>query len=254
MIMLRTLSLCTLLALGCPAQELKTASDHPMQYYLSLPQNWTASKKWPVVVIIESANRQFQSNTETFVRARQSLPFILVAPLVVTNGGSSYRGMPTYHYSDAVWNEIERIGGCQFDMAGIAAIVRDVKRFYAGEDRYFVTGWEAGGHTLWAMLFQHPEAIRAAAPVCTNYRGRCMEDVQFSSSPQRIKLPVTVLGGESDAGWKPNQPLYTQSQEAIRLAREHGYENVSESVAQGKGHGPLAEEVLAYFYSLLTAH
>jgi dienelactone hydrolase len=253
--MLKTLSLslCTLLELGCAAQELKTASDHSMQYYLSLPQAWTASKKWPVVVVIESANRQFQNNTETFVRARQRLPFILVTPLVVTNGGSSYRRVPTYHYSDAVWNEIERAGGCQFDMAGIAAVVRDVKRLYAGEDQYFVTGWEAGGHTLWAMLFQHPEAIRAAAPVCTNYRGRCMEDAQFSSSPQRIRLPVTVFGGETDAGWKPSQPLYTQSQEAIKIARDHGYENVSESSAPGKGHGPLAEEVLAYFYSLLTA-
>jgi dienelactone hydrolase len=251
--MLRTLSLCTLLALTSSAQELKTATGHPMQYYLSLPQNWTASKKWPVVVIIESANRQFQSTAGTFARARQSMPFILVAPLVVTNGGSSYRHVPTYHYSESVWNEIERIGGCQFDMAGIPAVARDVTRLYAGEDQYFVTGWEAGGHTVWALLFQHPEALRAAAPVATNFHGRCMEDAAFSSSPQRVKLPITVLGGESDAGWKPKQPLYTQSQEAIKIAREHGYENVSESVAPAKGHGPLAEEVLAYFDSLLKA-
>jgi dienelactone hydrolase len=253
MTMLRTLPLFTLLALISPAQELKTASGHPMQYYLALPQNWTASKKWPVVVVIESANREFQSNTETFVRARQSLPFILVAPLAISNGGANYRRIPTYHYSDAVWNEIERVGACQFDRAGIAAVVRDVTRLYAGEDRYFVTGWEAGGHTVWPMLFQHPEALRGAALVSPNYRGRCMDDVPFSSSPQRIKLPVTVFGGESDAGWNRGQPLYMQSQDAIKLAREHGYESVSESVAPGKGHGPLAEEVLAYFHSLLTA-
>jgi poly(3-hydroxybutyrate) depolymerase len=251
--MLKTLSLYALLALTTPAQELKTATDHPVQYYLYLPQNWTATQKWPVIVIIESANRQFQSNAEVFVRARQSMPFILVAPLVVTNGGANYRRVPTYHYSDTVWNEIERVGGCQFDMAGIAAIVRDVKRLYGGEDRYFITGWEAGGHTVWAMLLQHPEALRAAAPVCTNYRGRCMEDAQFSSSPQRTKLPVTVFGGEADPGWKQGQPLYTQSQEAIKIAREHGYGSVSESVAPRKGHEPLADEVLAYFYSLLTA-
>src|ERR1700682_2094930 len=125
MTMLRTLSLCTMLSLTSSAQELKTATGHPMQYYLSLPQAWTASKKWPVVVVIESANRQFQSNAETFVRARQSLPFILVAPLAISNGGANYRNVPTYRYSDAVWNEIERVGGCQFDRAGIAAVVRD---------------------------------------------------------------------------------------------------------------------------------
>jgi hypothetical protein len=36
--------------------ELKTATTHPLQYYLSLPEAWTTAKKWPVVVAIESAN------------------------------------------------------------------------------------------------------------------------------------------------------------------------------------------------------
>ena len=39
--------------------QLKTASTHPIQYYLSLPEGWTAEKKWPVVVVIESADREF---------------------------------------------------------------------------------------------------------------------------------------------------------------------------------------------------
>ncbi len=39
--------------------QLKTASSHPIQYYLSLPEGWVAGKKWPVVVVIESADREF---------------------------------------------------------------------------------------------------------------------------------------------------------------------------------------------------
>ncbi len=39
--------------------QLKTASTHPMQYYLSLPEHWVAGKRWPVVVVIESAEREF---------------------------------------------------------------------------------------------------------------------------------------------------------------------------------------------------
>jgi len=33
------------------APQLKTASTHPIQYYLSLPEGWTKAKKWPVVRI-----------------------------------------------------------------------------------------------------------------------------------------------------------------------------------------------------------
>jgi len=44
--------------------------------------------------------------------------------------------------------------------------------------------------------------------------------------------------------------VYLQSQEAMKTAREHGFENVTERVLAGRPHGPLAEEVLEYFASL----
>jgi hypothetical protein len=44
--------------------------------------------------------------------------------------------------------------------------------------------------------------------------------------------------------------VYLQSQEAMKTAREHGFENVTERVAAGRPHGPLAEEVLEYFAGL----
>jgi hypothetical protein len=69
--------------------QLKTASSHPIQYYLSLPEGWVAGKKWPVVVVIESADREFlQAFATAFAQARQHRPFILDTPLIVTNGQS----------------------------------------------------------------------------------------------------------------------------------------------------------------------
>jgi hypothetical protein len=41
-----------------------------------------------------------------------------------------------------------------------------------------------------------------------------------------------------------------QSQEAMKAAREHGFMRVTERVAAGKPHGPLADEVLEYFAEL----
>jgi hypothetical protein len=216
-----------------------------MRYYLSLPDNWNASRRWPVVVAIESANRDFQGNAAVFARARGARPFIIVSPMVVTAGGAGYRSVPTYRYSDAVWAEIERVGAFHFDEAGIAAIVADVKRDFGGEDRYCLTGWEAGGHTVWAMLFQHAEQLRAVAPVSTNYLGRWMTADSFSNSPARIGLPVRVF----QAAQLPSPFFAQQTENAVALAKAHGFGNVSlTSVA--KPHGPLPEEVLEFFSSV----
>src|SRR6476469_6402471 len=146
--------------------QLKTASTHPIQYYLSLPEGWTATKKWPVVVVIESADREFLQAATAFAQARGARPFILVTPLVVTNGGAGFRDVPTYHYANEVWDRIQNSGQFTFDMDGISAIMRDMVQQYGGEDKFFITGLEAAGHTIWAILFNHPELVRAAALVC----------------------------------------------------------------------------------------
>jgi poly(3-hydroxybutyrate) depolymerase len=244
--MLRELALATVLIGTAHPQELKIATGHSMQYYLSLPDGWTAGKSWPVIVAVESANRDFRTNAEVFARARGSLPFIVVSPMVVTGGGAGFRPVPTYRYTDAVWNEIERVGQFEFDDAGIAAIVADVHRLYGGEERYFLTGWEAGGHTVWAMLFQHPERLRAVAPVSTNYQGRWMTPEKFSTSPARAVLPVRVF----QSAHPPTQFLAQQTANAIAIAKEHGYTSVSITPVD-KPHGPLADEVVRWFAEML---
>src|SRR5579864_8279501 len=170
------------------------------------------------------------------------MAFIIVTPLVVTNGGAGARNAASYHYAEAVWNQIDGEGPFKFDADGIAAAIVDVSRLYGGEEKYFLTGWEAGGHTVWAMIFQHPEALRAAAPVSFNYQGRWMSAGTFRSAPL---LPLRIFRVEALP-----PPLIGQIAEARRTAEEHGFKDVSEEVVK-KPHGPLAEEVLGYFASLL---
>ena len=231
--------------------ELKTASSHPIQYYLSLPEGWVAGKKYPVVVVIESADREFLQAATAFANARKQRPFILITPLVVTNGGAGYRNVPTYHYSDQVWDRIQNAGQFRFDMDGIAAIMQDVVKQYGGEDKYFITGLEAGGHTVWGILLNHPEAVRGAALVCPNYLGRWVDEGHLSSAAQRTNLPIRNFVGTKDDLCSPGSPIYTQMQRAMSLANAHGYKNVSLVRVEGKGHERLADEVLAYFSSLL---
>ena len=251
---------CFLLAFSCAlaapvhaaeAPQLKTASSHPIQYYLSLPEGWTAGKRWPVVVVIDSADREFLQAATVFAEARGRAPFILITPLVVTNGGAGYRNVPTYHYSDAVWTTIQNSGAFNFDMAGITAIMQDVTKQYGGEDKYFIAGLEAAGHTIWGILFNHPEAVRGAVLVCPNYLGRWVDEARVSSAPERAALPIRNFVGSKDELCAPGNPIYTQMQKAISVAEAHGYKNVTLTRVEGKGHERLADEVLAYFSSLL---
>lgn len=252
---------CFLLALSCTpaalvhaseAPQLKTASSHPIQYYLSLPEGWTIGKKWPVVVVIESADRDFLQAATVFAQARGPRPFILITPLVVTNGGSGYRNVPTYHYSDAVWATIQNTGPFNFDVGGITAIMQDVRKQYGGEDKYFIAGLEAAGHTIWGILFKQPEVMRGAALVCPNYLGRWVDEQHISPAPERVALPIRNFVGAKDDLCVPGRPIYTQMQKAISLAEAHGYKNVSVTRVEGKGHERLADEVLTYFSSLLS--
>ena len=231
--------------------ELKTATNHPIQYYLSLPEGWVASKKWPVVIVIESAERDFLQAETAFAQARQRQPFILVTPLVVTNGGAGFRSVPTYHYSDEVWNRIQSEGQFKFDLDGITAIMQDMQGQYGGENRFFIAGLEAAGHTVWGVLFNHPEITRGAALVCPNYLGRWIDESHISSAKEKASLPIQNMIGSRDEMCLSGQPIYTQIQRAITVARANGYHNVSLVQINGKGHERLASEVLAYFSSLM---
>lgn len=251
---------CLALAVTTAAAEdaaplrLERATTHPMAYYVSPPTGWTAQGRWPVVVVIPDAGRDFLGNAAAFVNARKDRPFLIVAPQVLTSGGAGFRGAPTYTYPAGFLEKVAPADEFRFDSDGIEAVVADVKKRYGGEEKYFLTGWEAGGHTVWAMLFQHPEALRAAAPVSTNYKGRWMSDASFSKAPERARLPVKVLfcgtvSPDMQVGW---DAWLGQTKEAMRVAGAHGFENVSLTVVKGKPHGPLADEVLDAFGSLLA--
>lgn len=303
---------CTSVSLGQASEspQLKTASGHPIQYYLSLPEDWVTSppertgstvhasppgrspgterapgKKWPVVVVIDGAEREFLQAATAFAEAQRAMtrepasgarnyqPFIIVTPLVVTNGGAGYRNVPTYHYSDQVWDRIQSSGQFNFDMEGITAIMRDVSKQYGGDDKFFVTGFEAGGHTVWGILFNHPEVVRGAALVCPNYLGRWVDEgggegksqkekgksedgrsssEGISTAVERGGLPIRNFIGTKDDLCAAGHPIYAQMQRAMSLAEAHGYKNVSLVRVEGKGHERLANEVLAYFASLVT--
>ena len=257
MVPMRRLGFLLLLAAAAgpsPAAVLRTATTHPMKYHLSLPEGWAQGRTWPVAVIVPDATRDFEGNLAAFEKARGSLPFILVAPHVLTSGGANYRLADSYRYSEADWRRVAADGEFRFDDDGIAAVLADVRKEFGGETQFFLTGWEAGGHTVWAYAFRHPDRLRAAALVSPNWRGRWIAEPDWSRSPARAALPVKVLfcdrsKTEVPAGW---DAWFGQSKEAMAAAQAHGFASLSLENLPGRAHGPLAGDVLAFFESVRT--
>jgi len=232
------------------AIQLKKLDGHPMQYYISLPKGWSASKKWPVVMVLEAAEKEYKVNAQRFIDAREDMPFIIVAPIHTNNGNQGRRDPNLFPYTNQTWDYIDKIGDCQFNDDGFKQILTDIKKLYEAEDAVYITGFEAGAHMLWSIVFNHPELLKAAVPVGGNYRGRCVDGSQISSNPSKTNLPIVAFMGEKDDVFGLNGPLVAQWNDAKSLAIKNGFKNVNEKVIQGKGHVPLPKEVLEYFFQL----
>lgn len=226
--------------------DLKTARNHPLQYYISLPDNWTADQKWPILVTIDGSNKDYLNNIKAFMRVRNNLPFIIVTPLVTSNGTNT--DPSSYNYSDAVWQQIAQNGSAQFDYEGLLAVISDIQRDYNGQEKFFITGWSAGGHFTWQMIFNHPEKLAGAALAAANYAGRGITPI--STEPVRATLPIKAFQGDVDTALNA---LNSQWETAQKTATESGYQNVSRDIIQGKGHSPFPNEVFTYFNSLYLA-
>ncbi len=227
-----------------PRPLLKTAARTSMQYYLSLPAGWTPARTWPILVTIDGSEHDFQHNCQSFMQARQATPFIIVTPLVVSNAGQ-----PTpadYTYAPPVWAAIARLGAAAWDEQGLRAVVQEVQQDYHGQAKFFLTGWSAGGHLTWQMIFTHPELLAGAAPTAANYQGRGITTI--SAAPERALLAVRAFQGDGDPGLDALTDQWTQ---AVATAQAHGYTRVARTIVPGRGHSPFPTEVLAFFTTLL---
>ncbi len=209
---MKQLSLLTLIALcnvgySQNSLTLQQVAGHPMQYYLSLPKDWTTSKSWPVVVVLEAADKEYQKNAERFEAARGDMPFILVAPINTNNGNQGRRDPKLFPYSNETWDYIEKVGDCQFNDEGIGKIIQEVTSKYNGEKKVYITGFEAGAHALWSIVFNHPEWLKAAAPVAGNFRNRCVELGKVSNDASKKNLPIKSFVGDGDEYFRPGKNL-----------------------------------------------
>jgi dienelactone hydrolase len=239
-----------------PAVTLQRPATHVMRYHLALPAGWSATREWPVLVVIPDAHRDFAANLSRFVRARGSRPYILIAPEVLSCGGAGSRLPALYAYTRSEWDSLQGGDDFAFEDTGLQAVLADIRAKWHGEPQAFLTGWEAGGHTVWALALRHPGRWRGVAPVTTNYQRRGLDPAAWSTSPERARLPIQPFrcGAPTGDGALAAPILDRQVATALQDARAHGFRPNPVRVVPGAAHGPLPEAVLAWCDSLRATH
>jgi pimeloyl-ACP methyl ester carboxylesterase len=192
-----------------------------VKYYMALPKGWSPTESWPILVAIPGAGHDFLGTCKTFARARGDRHFIIVTPCVSSNGNDPA------------------------DLEAVLAIVKEVQKAFKGQPKFLVTGFSAGGHLAWQLVFLHPELLLGAAPAAANFRFRGISAV--SNAKERAQLPIHGFNGVND---KP--AINQQWDDAVQYARQHGYRNLSHDLVQGAGHQPFADQVVSFFSTLIA--
>jgi dienelactone hydrolase len=210
-----------------------------MQYLVSRPEGQAEPRA--IVIAIDGSDRQFYGFHAAFVRARRDLPFVLVTPFVLSNGGHPSRS--SYPYSDAVF-EAGEADPLQFDTAGVIAIISDMRTRFNPTLPVYLTGFSAGAHLAWSFVLTHPDRLAGAAMASANFAGRGIAE---ASSRVTDGVPVRGFVGKADSRF---DVLSDQWRAARSLALKRGHSDLDRVVVAGAGHSPFAREVLSYFTGL----
>jgi poly(3-hydroxybutyrate) depolymerase len=239
-----------------PARAMETpqlvgALGHPMRYWVSLPRGWERSRVWPVLVTVEGSAGDFEGNARSFAEKRGDLPFIVVAPVVLSNAAIASPHL--YPYPAELLRTMNR-GGMKprmdFDLTGLVTVLDEVRGLLRGSEKVFLTGYAGGGNLTWAMAFAHPARLAAAAPV-----SGCVWGPFERTAPRsdRSALEVRAFQGMqtsgimtsiSDGHWKKAKSTSDEL---------GGFASVSRVQLEDVPHGRAYDAVLAFFASKLSA-
>jgi hypothetical protein len=205
----------------------QTASTHPMKYYVSLPQEWSSDKTWPVLVVPNAHYAAKPKMIERFAPLRdvRKSRLILVQPVVINadpvRNVQEYRGpvMDVISAADAApaAEGRDEAARAKFDSEGILAVMRDVRELYHAEARFYIAGFSASTHIAYMFLFAHPEVLKGVVINSGMYVGRGVDEdrIPLRNSPVRVNLDVLYLVGAKDPHYETYLANWRKSREQL---------------------------------------
>lgn len=129
-----------------------TIGSSTFPYVVYVPRDWTAARRWPVVLFLHGAGERgddgllpTQVGLGTAVRTNPDrIPAIVVFPQAPP--GTQWIGAPAD--------------------AAMLAVERSVEEFSGDGNRVYLTGLSLGGYGVWHLALAHPRRFAALVPVC----------------------------------------------------------------------------------------
>lgn len=162
-----------LLAPVLPAQEFRArvhtnAAGGTLPYRLLTPQDYQATRKYPLVLFFHGAGErgtdnqaQLKHGTKLFLKSenRAQFPCFVLVPQCPAN----------QQWVDMPWGADSGTRPEQPSAAmklALEALDRVIAEFSVDTNRLYVTGLSMGGYATWDCLTRFPQRFAAAAPVC----------------------------------------------------------------------------------------
>ena len=223
--LLTALLLVSVVALAASARAGKSAfaertitdGASSYRYKVFVPANWTAKKKWPVILFLHGAGERGDDNlAQTRIgigpaleQQNATLKAVVVLPQCPR---------------DRWWPEPE------MQARALRALDEAAREFNGDASRIYLTGLSMGGYGAWAIAASNPKRFAALAVVCggvrtpprAGARSSPLEvaggDDPYRTTAEKIgKLPIWVFHGGAD----PVVPV-TESQKMVEAFKSLG--------------------------------
>jgi predicted peptidase len=172
-----------------------TVAGRVYKYQVFIPDNWTAAKKWPVILFLHGAGERGSDGlvqTEVGIgRAiridRHRFPAVVVMPQCL---------------KEIWWSQ------SPMDDVAIKSLEAAIKEFHGDSQHAYLTGLSMGGYGTWHLAGKYPGRFAAIAPICG---GILMPDISRQQSPDDLKpytdaakeigghTPVWIFHGSDDS-------------------------------------------------------
>lgn len=160
-----------------------TQSGNVIPYCLYLPNNYSPSKKYPVVLYLHGAGSIGNDNTTHLVA---------ISKMFQCNGDIVSNAFVLCPQSPEWWkldkNSANDNNGTLSSALRLLNSITD--KYSCDENRIYLTGVSMGGYGTWSMLERHGDVFAAAVPICgggNSYNGSAF-----------INIPIKIYHGTAD--------------------------------------------------------